>query len=124
MKTARIFGLIILITFIGYNSQGQTKPLRHVVSFKFKPEATTDQINNLIADFEDLKNKIPQIQAFEWGKNNSPEGLDKGMTHCFILTFKDEADRDVYLPHPDHQAFGDKNGVIIEDVFVIDYYIE
>jgi hypothetical protein len=28
-----------------------------------------------------------------------------GFTHCFIVSFADAAARDVYLPHPLHQAF-------------------
>ncbi len=35
----------------------------------------------------------------------SVEGKAAGFTHCFTVTFADEAGRDVYLPHPAHQAF-------------------
>jgi hypothetical protein len=38
---------------------------------------------------------IPEIHSFEWGTNNSPEGLDKGFTHLFFVTFKSESDREV-----------------------------
>jgi hypothetical protein len=56
------------------------------------------------------------------GINVSPEGLDKGFTHCFILTFKSEKDRDAYLVHPDHKAFGGLVGPVLDDVFVIDFW--
>ncbi len=59
---------------------------------------------------------------YEWGLNNSPEGLEKGFTHCFFLTFKSEADRAIYLPHPDHKAFGSVLKPYLEDVLVIDYW--
>ena len=101
-----------------------TKGLRHVVSFKFKPEATQTQVNALIEAFKGLQNDIPQIKAFEWGLNNSPEGVDKGMTHVFLLTFEDAKARDEYLPHPAHKAFGDTHGGIIEDLVVVDYLIQ
>ena len=104
-----------------------TKPvegLRHVVSFKFTPDATEAQVNALISAFEGLQNDIPQIKAFEWGLNNSPEGLDKGMTYVFLLTFENAQARDEYLPHPAHKAFGEKHGGIIADAIVVDYNIE
>lgn len=96
--------------------------LRHVVLFKFKDSATAQDISNVESAFAALPTKIPQIRSFEWGINNSPEGLDKGFTHCFLLTFDSEEDRAIYLPHPDHKAFGAEIGQFIEDVLVVDYF--
>ena len=45
------------------------------------------------------------VRGFEWGRNSSPEGLDQGFTHCFIVSFDGPEGRDAYLPHPAHQAF-------------------
>ena len=47
---------------------------------------------------------------------------DDGYTHCFLLTFKDDAGRQAYLPHPDHAAFGATLGEIRDKVFVMDYW--
>jgi len=69
-----------------------------------------------------LKDKIPQVGNLEWGTNVSKEKHDKGFTHCFILTFKNEQDRDAYIVHPDHKAFGKMLGPVLEDVFVIDFW--
>ncbi len=118
---ATIFLSTILIGMVT-DSKAQTRPLRHVVAFKFKADATKEQVDALIKDFADLKNKIPEIQSFEWGRNNSPEGFNKGFTHCFILTFANEQDRDIYLLHPAHKAFGNTHGSIIADGFVVDFY--
>lgn len=96
--------------------------LRHVVLFKFKETSTPEDIQAIEASFAELPNKIPEIVGFEWGTNNSPEGLEKGFTHCFFLTFASEEARDIYLPHPDHKAFGDIAGPHIEDVLVVDYW--
>ncbi|MDN5215622.1 Dabb family protein [Fulvivirgaceae bacterium BMA12] len=97
------------------------KVLRHVVSFKFKDDATPEQIGEAVLNFENLPTKIPEIMDFEWGINNSTEGHSKGFTHCFTLTFKDESTRDIYLKHKDHLAFVDKIGLLLADVFVMDY---
>lgn len=96
--------------------------LRHVVLFSFKETSSSEDVASVEEAFADLQNKIPQIYGYEWGLNNSPEGLDKGFTHCFFLTFKSEEDRAIYLPHPDHKAFGALLGPHLEDVLVIDYW--
>jgi len=96
--------------------------LRHVVMFKFKDSTAVEDIEKVKDAFAALPGKIPQIKAFEWGVNNSPEGFDKGFTHCFFLTFYSEEDRAVYLPHPDHKAFGAVLGPYLEDVMVLDYW--
>jgi len=115
---------VLVMAFIAISSMDDAPQLRHVVCFKFKADATEAQIEALIEAFEGLQKDIPEIKAFEWGLNNSPEGFDKGMTHIFQLTFNSEKDRDTYLPHPAHKAFGDKHGVIIEDLVVVDYLVE
>ena len=98
--------------------------LRHVVLFKFKEDADPAAIEKAINAFAELPEKIPQIKDFEWGVNNSPEGLNKGLTHCFLLTFDSEEGRDIYLPHPDHKAFGALLGGILDDVTVVDYWTD
>jgi hypothetical protein len=98
------------------------KRLLHVVAFKFKADATPAQIKQVEDAFRALPGKISAIQAFDWGTNNSPEKLDKGFTHGFLLTFGSEADRDVYLKHPEHDAFVKIAKPLLEDVFVIDYW--
>ncbi|HMB64429.1 MAG TPA: Dabb family protein [Eudoraea sp.] len=96
--------------------------LRHVVLFKFKDGTPVEKINEVEEAFSALPSKIPQIQAYEWGLNNSPEGLEKGFTHCFFVTFASEEDRAIYLPHADHQAFVAILGPYLEDVLVVDYW--
>ncbi len=98
--------------------------LYHVVAFKFKDTASPAQIKAVEDAFRDLKQKIKVIQTLEWGTNISPENLNKGFTHGFVLTFKSEADRDVYLKHPDHQAFGKSLGPVLGDVFVVDFWAQ
>ena len=55
--------------------------------------------------FEALNGKIPGIVSFEYGVNDSPENLNKGFTHVYLLTFDDTGARDAYLPHPEHKKF-------------------
>jgi len=96
--------------------------LFHVVSLKFKPGATPEQIGLVEKSFEGLKEKIPGIKSLKWGTNVSPEKHDHGFTHCFVLTFASEKDRDAYLVHDEHKAFGQVLKPVMEDVFVIDFW--
>ena len=98
--------------------------LMHVVSFRFKPSATPAQIDAVVAAFKALRTKIPTIRSFSSGTNVSPEKLNKGFTHAFVLSFGSDADRDAYLVHPDHAAFGKLLTPILDDVFVIDYWTQ
>ena len=110
--------------FLSAPIMAKDKVLRHVVSFKFKEDASNCQIQEVEKAFAALKDKIPGILSLDWGKNNSPEGLNKGFTHCFIVTFKDEKAREVYLPHPDHKAFVSILKPILADVYVIDFWTQ
>jgi hypothetical protein len=96
--------------------------LRHVVFFKFKPEATVADIRAVEQAFCALPSKIGAIRDFEWGTDVSVENLHKGFTHCFQVTFETEADRANYLPHPDHEAFTKIAGPVLDDVIVLDYW--
>jgi len=111
-----------LLTFMSTPATAEEAGVyRHVVLFKFKESATPDQVQAVEAAFKSLPSKIDTITGFEWGTNVSPEGKDDGFTHCFFLTFKDKAGLEVYIPHPDHQAFGALLRPILDKVLVIDY---
>jgi hypothetical protein len=95
--------------------------VKHMVAFKFKDSATPDDIKKVETEFKALKKKIKEINSFAWGLNNSPEKLNKGFTHGFLLTFNSEADRDTYLNHPDHKEFAKLVTGLLADVFVLDF---
>lgn len=106
----------------GSAQQEKKGELLHVVSFKFKEGATREQIKGVEDALVELKPKIKEIKWLKWGTNVSPEKHDKGFTHCFVLAFENEKDRDAYLVHPDHKAFGKTLGPVFGDVFVIDFW--
>jgi hypothetical protein len=135
MKTILILVTVLLASHAGFDllaaqaakpkpqkaNKVNAKKIQHVVCFKFKEDANKAQIKEVEQAFAALKGKIPEIDRLEWGINNSPEGLNKGFTHCFIVTFPNEKARQVYLPHPDHKAFVKILKPILDDVFVIDF---
>lgn len=95
--------------------------IRHLVLLRFTDEATAAKRAELAADFAALRRHIEVITDLEWGVNVSPEGLDKGFTHGFVVSFANAADRDTYLPHPAHLAFVERLKPSLADVLVLDY---
>ena len=121
MKTFAAILSVILVSGMLVSAKAADK-LQHVVCFKFKATASTEDIKKVEEAFQALKQKIPQVVTLEWGTNISKEKRDKGFTHCFILSFKSEKDRDAYIEHPEHKAFGKIVGPVLDDVFVIDFW--
>ena len=98
------------------------KILRHIVTLKYKDNATGSQVNEAVNTFLNLKNEIPEIANIEWGINDSTEGHSNGLTHCFTITFKDDHAREIYLFHKAHLDLVNKIGPIIGDVLILDYW--
>ena len=67
---------------------------------------------------------VPGVRSGAYVFVAKHEGLAQGFTHCFFVTFKDEAARAAYLPHPEHKAFVDLMKPHMEKVLVIDYWAE
>ena len=103
----------------------EEKRLRHMVIFKFNEDSSTEDVDRLNKSFIALADSISVIQDFEWGLNDSPENFHQDFTHCYLVTFASEEDRDsIYAPHPAHQAFVASLGPHLEKVFVVDYWAQ
>jgi hypothetical protein len=74
----------------------------HMVLLKF-PAAKTRRATELFVALEELCVRLPGFLTFAGGPYSSPEGLNQGYTHAFIMTFVDAAARDSYLVHPEHE---------------------
>lgn len=96
--------------------------LRHIVLYKFKENATPQQVQEVIDVFAALPKKIDIILGFEHGTDVSPEGKSEGFTHCFLVSFRSEEDRDAYLAHPAHQEYVKIVRDRREKVIVFDYW--
>lgn len=115
--------MMLMMTSADSSAQGNSgKSLRHVVMFKFKDSSQPADVKRIEDAFVALKKTIAQIRDLEWGTNNSPENLNQGLTHCFLVTFRSEKDRDEYLVHPEHQKFVDILKPHLDKVTVLDYW--
>lgn len=100
--------------------------IRHIVLIRFRSDVEPAQIKAAFDQVVALRGKIDGIVAITAGENNSPEALEKGFKHGFVVDFTDAAARDAYLPHPDHVVVGGKlvelaeNG--LDGILVFDYH--
>jgi quinol monooxygenase YgiN len=95
--------------------------VKHIALVQFKATTTPEQIDEVFSSLLDLSESIPGVEDFISGANNSPEGLNGGHTHAFVMTLTDAAARDAYLTHPEHQAFVQKATPLFEKVTVVDF---
>lgn len=77
--------------------------ITHAVLLRVKKTTPKSEIDRVFQSLAGLKGKIPGLLTFSGGPYSSPEGMNKGFTHGFVMTFTDPAARDVYLPHPEHE---------------------
>ena len=102
-----------------------SEKIRHVVIFKFKPEVTYRQMEQVSEHFHSLKEKIPQIIELEGGADfrlPKQETENNSFTHCFIVTVKNKEDLAAYGAHPEHKAFSASADPLLQEVIVVDYF--
>ena len=128
-KTTILFALVLTMVALQSFAQETSvnnpqKVLRHVVMLKFTDSATAAIVQDIENTFKALPSKIPSIKGFEWGINNSPEGFNEGLTHCFVVSFDDEKGRQAYWDNPAHNDFVNNHlKPYMAKVLVIDYFV-
>ncbi|GLA23906.1 hypothetical protein CBS115989_1114 [Aspergillus niger] len=103
--------------------------ITHIVMFQFKDGVSPEVIKDVCSRMLALKDNCihptsqkPYIQAASGGLDNSPEGIQHGITHAFVVHFASAEDRDYYVAKdPAHQAFVKSLDGIIEKVQAIDF---
>jgi hypothetical protein len=75
----------------------------HMVLFRVRQDVSAATLERVMTDIGALRTQIPGILSYSWGPYASPEGLHRGYTHGFCMTFRDASARDAYLPHPAHE---------------------
>lgn len=97
--------------------------IKHLALIKFKDGTTDEQLTQLFDQLLDLSETVDGIEDYVSGPNSSPEGLNQGYTHAFVMTFRDAAARDSYLAHSDHDKFKETFLPLIDSVIVFDFEV-
>ncbi|WP_353196525.1 Dabb family protein [Parapedobacter defluvii] len=98
--------------------------VRHFGVFKFKEHVSEVQITECFQTMQDMVGQIPGLLRMEHGSYSSPEGMNDGFTHGFVMTFDSEESRDKYLPHPVHDRAKDVVVPRLERVVVFDFVVK
>lgn len=76
--------------------------LDHMVWMKFKDGVSAERVAEHMANLNALIDTVPGVVACRAGVNITDRA--GGMTHGLMVTFRDRAGLDAYLPHPNHVA--------------------
>jgi hypothetical protein len=94
--------------------------VEHIVLFKWKTDATAEQIEAAVAGLRGLKELVPNVLDLSVGENFTDRGL--GFTHGLVVRFPNKAALEVYGPHPAHQHVVQTFiNPIRENVLALDY---
>lgn len=80
--------------------------IAHCVFLKYRADVAAAEKAEIHAGVLALKSRIAGLVDIRISGNVSPEGLGKGYTDGFIVTFQDAASRDRYLVDEEHQKVG------------------
>lgn len=96
--------------------------IEHIVLFRWKSEATDEQVAGGMEGLHSLQDRITGIVALACGADFS--GRAHGYTHALVIRFSDRAAFDAYGPHPAHRAVIETHlKPILEDVIDFDFEV-
>ncbi|KAI1129735.1 stress responsive A/B barrel domain-containing protein [Nemania abortiva] len=101
----------------------------HIVMFKFKALLPLEEVKAACDGMLALGDKCvhpttkaPYMKTLGGGKDNSPENLSGGLTHCFVAKFENEEDRKYYIEtDPAHREFVASVKDKVDKIQVIDF---
>lgn len=118
----RIFNLkslLLLLVQLFAASGWKSKPVKHVVMFSLKKEATKAQHKQIREGLLELPSKIPEIRDYELGVDlllkggqNHPAGKNRGI--LWAASFKSQKDYETYDASDAHKAFLAKLKPLVE----------
>lgn len=82
--------------------------IRHIVLIKFDPRLRETEISKLFKELHDIDGKVPGLLSITSGRSESPEQMERGYMHGFVVDFEDWDGLQAYQDHPDHRRLGAK----------------
>ncbi len=103
--------------------------IRHIVLIKFKPEVSEAEISGMFEELRTIEKQVPGILGITSGRSESPEKIERGYMHGFVVDFESWDALEAYQTHPDHKALGARlvanaigglDGILVLDIPVAD----
>ena len=80
--------------------------LRHIVLTRFKPATPEAKIAGIYAGLSALTDTLEGAQNFTGGRSESPEKIERGYMHGFVVDFDSWDALQAYADNAEHQALG------------------
>lgn len=80
--------------------------IRHIVLIRFQSDVSEAAIAALWDDLMTIRDKVPGTLSITAGRSQSPERIERGYMHGFVVDFADWDALAAYQTHPDHQRLG------------------
>ena len=102
--------------------------IRHIVLVKFRHDTSADGIAAILDGVSALVAALPGAHGFTGGRSESPEAMERGYLHGFVIDFDTWADLQRYADHPDHgalgariiaRAAGGRDGILVVDLDLV-----
>jgi hypothetical protein len=87
---------------IGQNKFNKPNSIVHVVTIRWKADATADQKKAALDAVDKMAGKVPGITNV-WTKGIKVQG--EGYSDAFVIEFRDKAAFDAYAENPAHKEF-------------------
>lgn len=99
--------------------------IRHIVLIKFQSGVSEETIAALFQELREIETQVAGILDITSGRSESPEKIERGYMHGFVVDFQDWDALQSYQDHPDHKALGAKlvenavgglDGILVLDI--------
>ena len=80
--------------------------IRHIVLTKFKPETTEEKIAEIYQGLSALTETLSGAKGFTGGRSESPEQIERGYMHGFVIDFDSWDALQHYTDNAEHKALG------------------
>lgn len=80
--------------------------IRHIVLTRFKPDVSEQTIENIYAELAAVSETLEGAGGFTGGRSKSPEQIERGYMHGFVIDFDNWEALKRYADNQAHQALG------------------
>ena len=80
--------------------------IRHIVLTRFKPDVSEETIKSIYDGLADVIETLEGAANFTGGRSQSPEQIERGYMHGFVIDFDSWDALQTYTDNEDHKALG------------------
>ena len=86
--------------------------IRHIVLTKFRPDVTEETVAQIYNGLAKVAEALPGAKGFTGGRSQSPEQIERGYMHGFVMDFDDWEALETYQNNEIHKKLG---GQLVEN---------